>query len=366
MPLPNSSPDTVSLSIGGVAHADWLSYEIDSDLLTPADAWRMSLGGAQPLPDTVQAGADCVIRIGSDTVMVGVVDEITQQIDKRGHSISLSGRDMAGQLLDCSAPLFNELQVPLLRIVKAICSPLNITAYRIDASPTMARHKISVTPGENGWQVLQNAAEANGLWPWFEPSGTLVLGRPDVPKEANTSLRLSRSSPQWNNVLSASLTRSQHDVYSEVRILGQAAGLEGSRAMRGVWGHASADQTIRPRLKISTDYESDNPKIAELRAKKELADALLKAQTLKVTVRGHRTEEGALWTPGMRVACALDVLSINAVWLLMARTLRCSHDGGTTTELTLYQDGLWQIDAHPHSRVQRKAKLAAAAAGAQP
>ena len=166
-------------------------------------------------------------------------------------------------------------------------------------------------------------------------------------------------------MLSATFTRSLHDVYSEVRILGQAAGLEGTRAMRGVWGHATADNPVRPRLKISTDYESDNPKIAELRAKKELADGLLKAQTLKCSVRGHRTEEGVLWTPGMRVALALDALGVNGVWLLMSRTLRGGREGGTTTELTLYQDGLWQIDAHPHSRVQRKAKLAAAASGVQ-
>lgn len=363
MPLPS---DVLSLSIAGVSHADWTTYEIDSDLLTPADAWRVSLGGAHALPDAIQPGADCVIRYGADTVMVGVVDEITEQLDKRGHSISLSGRDMAGQLLDCSAPVFNELEVPLTKIVKAICDPLKITQRRIDAAATQTRHKISTTPGQNSWEVLKNAAEANGLWPWFDPSGTLILGRPDVPKEANATLVLSRDTPSQNNVLSASYTRSLHDVYSEVRILGQAAGAEGARAMRGVWGSAKADSPPRYRPKISTDYESDNPKVAELRANKELADGLLKSKCVKCTVRGHRTDEGVMWTPGMRVSLKLDALGVTGVWLLMSRTLRGGRDGGTVTELTLYQDGLWQIDAHPHSRVQRKAKLAAAASGAQP
>ena len=363
MPLPS---DMLSLSIGGVAHADWITYEIDSDLLTPADAWRVSLGGSHALPDVIQPGADCVIRYGADTVMVGVVDEITEQLDKRAHSISLSGRDMAGQLLDCSAPVFNELQVSLERILKAICDPLKINNRRIDAVSTQMRHKVSTTPGQTSWEVLQNAAEANGLWPWFDPSGTLILGRPDVPQEANATLVLSRDNPTQNNVLNATFTRSLHDVYSEVRILGQAAGAEGVRAMHGVWGSAKADNPPRYRPKISTDYESDNPKIAESRAKKELADGLLKAKCVKCTVRGHRTDAGLLWTPGMRISLKLEVLGVTGVWLLMSRTLRGGRDSGTLTDLTLYQDGLWQIDAHPHSRVQRKAKLAASASGEKP
>lgn len=361
-----SPSDRVSLSISGVSHADWLSYEIDSDLLTPADAWSMRLGGGKPLPDVIQPGADAVIRVGSDTVMVGVVDEVIEQLDKHNHSISLSGRDMAGQLLDCSAPVFNELQVSLSRIVKAICDPLKITNRRIDAAATQTRHKVSTTPGQTAWEVLQNAAEANGLWPWFDPSGQLILGRPDVPKDAAATLTLSRDNPAQNNVLSATFTRSLQDVYSEVRVLGQAAGTEGARGMHGVWGKATANNPPRARLKISTDYESDNPKIAEARAKKELADGLLKSRCVSCTVRGHRTDAGLLWTPGMRVSLKLDALGVSGVWLLMSRKLRGGRDSGTLTDLTLYQDGLWQIDAHPHSRVQRKAKLAASASGEKP
>jgi len=36
--------DAVTLIVGGREHRDWTSYELDSDLLTPADAWRVALG----------------------------------------------------------------------------------------------------------------------------------------------------------------------------------------------------------------------------------------------------------------------------------------------------------------------------------
>lgn len=356
MPLP---ADTVSLSIGGLTHTDWLSYDIDSDLLTPADAWTMQLGGGLALPESVQPGADAVIRIGSEKVMVGVVDEVTEQADKRSHSVRLSGRDLAGQLLDCSAPVFNELHVSLERILTAICKPFGIAPAQIKADKTQTRRKVSTTPGQTAWEVIQNAAEANGLWPWFDPSGVLILGRPDVVTPVVDTLVLSRTQPERNNVISASYTRSLHEVYSEVRVLGQAAGGEGERAMRGIWGKATADKPVRARLKISTDYEAENSRIAEARAKKELADGLLKSRCIVCTVRGHRTAGGALWAPGQRVALDLDALGVSGVWLLMSRKFRGGRDSGTLTDLTLYPDGLWQIDAHPHERVQRKAKLAA-------
>ena len=122
----------------------------------------------------------------------------------------------------------------------------------------------------------------------------------------------------------------------------------------------------RPRFKISTDYESNNSAVADMRATNELNDGLMKSRCLEVSVRGHRTNDGLVWTPGMRVALWFPQLGIREPWLLMSRKLRGGRDTGKVTDLTFYPDGLWQVDAHPHSRVQRKAKLAASASGTQP
>ena len=35
--------DSVEILIGGRVHTTWSRYEIESDLLTPADAWMVSL-----------------------------------------------------------------------------------------------------------------------------------------------------------------------------------------------------------------------------------------------------------------------------------------------------------------------------------
>lgn len=54
MPLPDNR---IVVSIGGKTHADWKTYDIDSDLLTPADAFNLTLGATEDLPPR-QSGSD--------------------------------------------------------------------------------------------------------------------------------------------------------------------------------------------------------------------------------------------------------------------------------------------------------------------
>ena len=36
--------EAIKLMIGSEVHADWESFEVDSDYLTPADAWHVARG----------------------------------------------------------------------------------------------------------------------------------------------------------------------------------------------------------------------------------------------------------------------------------------------------------------------------------
>ena len=69
MPTPNN---TVSLLIAGKTHSQWTDYDIDSDLLTPADDFQVTLGRpVDAKPDAVQPGDTVEVRVGEDTVLSG-------------------------------------------------------------------------------------------------------------------------------------------------------------------------------------------------------------------------------------------------------------------------------------------------------
>ena len=277
MPTP---ADTVELLIAGQAHGDWSSYEIDSDLLTPADAWHVTLGMTDGrMPPDVVVGAPVEVRVGGETVMIGRVDEINHQVSKTSHTFTMSWRDQAAVLVDCSAPVFVAKMVDLKEIVAKTVRTLGITKIRIDADATRTREKINVEPGDSAWDTLAHAAEANGLWPWFDPDGTLVIGGPDYSTPVVATLVL-RKSGKSNNVLSLAKQESVHGRYSEVTVLGQTHGTEmeqGKHALRGSW---KDDGVSWYRPKIVTDHEADNTAVCVDRAHKLISDSRLNGLTL--------------------------------------------------------------------------------------
>lgn len=359
--MPTQS-DKVQLLVGGRYHDDWDSYEIDSDLRVPADAWSVKLGmknGAMP-PDVV-AGAAIEVRVGGDTVLTGRIDDVDEAIDKRSRSIGISGRDGAAVLVDCAAPIFAARLADLDEIVAKVVRPLGVKKIRIEAANPLRREKVNVEPGDTAWHALANAAEANGLWPWFEPDGTLVVGGPDYSAPPVATLVM-RTSGKGNNVLSVRRDNSVRGRYSEVTVLGQAHGTAHEQGRHNIQYTArdTGMQWYRPRVVV--DHECDSVAVCEDRARKLLADSRLDGFGLAVRVKGHRINakgmpgDGRLWTPGMRVRAVIEPYGIDDVFFLMARRFEGGRDVGAVTDLTLKEDGAWVLDAHPHKRKHRRGK----------
>lgn len=363
-----ATPDSerISLLIGGQVHSDWLSYSVDSDLLTPADAWTVSLSlEFGRVPDIVRSGASAEIRLRNDPVMVGRIDKVASRTSKGGVSLAISGRDLAGQLLDCSAPIFSAQLLTLQEVVARIVRPLLPgVRIRIDAENALPRGKVSVEPGDSAWDALQHAAEANGLWPWFEPDGTLVVGGPDYGKPAAATL-IQRLPPNagGNNVLSLDLDDEIADSYSEVTVLAQThgggMGRQANHAVKGSWKDPSVGFD-RPRIVV--DHESDTVKHAQERARKLVLDSRLRRWTLTAVVPGHRINapglpgHGQPWAPGMRIHVIDETRGLDATCFLIARRFTGGRQSPPVTVLTLKEDGVWIVAAHPHKRRHRRGK----------
>lgn len=352
--------DTVEVLIGGVAHKGWTQYEIDSDLLTPADAWRVRL--AQPvivLPPQVVEGASVEVRMNHDTVLSGWLDERVLTVAAGQHELMLSGRDGSGVLLDCSSPMLTIRQMTLEQVVAKVVRPLGVTRIRIDAAAKLIREKVNTEPGDTAWDSLRRAAEANGLWPWFEPDGTLVVGGPryDLPPVATLTLR---ADGKGNNVLSLAERRSIVERHSDVTVYGQAHASGSGAGERD--GRNNIKATVKDegvtvyRPKVVVDHEAINADIARARGRKLISDARVKSYTLTATVRGHRTDDGVLWTPGQRVIVKSEPHNLDGVYFLMARRFTGDKSVGQRTQLTLKEDGVWVLDAHPSKRHHRRGK----------
>ena len=348
MPTPDN---TVTLLINGKTHGQWTNYDIVSDLLTPADDFSVTLGRpVDAKPDAVRAGDKVEVRVGGDTVLSGRIDRVQTVTEKGGKTLTIQGRDDAGVLLDCSAPLFNAQDMDLNQIIEKIVKPLGLAKIRIDAAKTDKTHKVQIEPGSRAWDALLEYAEANGLWPWLEPDGTLVIGGPDYTAAPVAELVL-RTNGQNNNIKRLEVNRDMAARYSEVTVLAQShSGKNNIKA-------TAKDESVKlHRPLIVTEPDIDSQAQAQRKAKKRLADSRLEGLTITATVQGHRTDDGTLWQPGQRINVLSEPDGINAVYFLMARTFTGGRGQPTETVLTLKEDGAWVLDADPPKKKQDAGK----------
>ena len=341
----------VSLVVGGKVHSNWSRYDIDSDLMKAADGWSFELfTGGDALPDLVREGAAMEVRVGQELVMVGYIDDIVETDSRENFAVSLTGRDLAGQLLDCSAPIFAANQVTLENIIKQAALPLGIKRYRIEAERLQRHDRVAIDPGVSAWDAIREAAEAAGLWPWLEPDGTLVVGGPDYSKPPVATLILSRSQPEKNNVVSISRTRSMADRASEITVLAQGHGTGQAEGQHAIKAKVRDRGVSLYRPRIVTCADADDAAMATSYAKKLQADSRLNGLTLQLEVLGHRTESGQLWKPGQRVMLWWEAKGVHSVFFVTQRKLQGGRSQPARTMLTLKEDGVWQVFAIPQDK----------------
>lgn len=349
--MPN---EAIRLTIGGQTHDTWDGWSVESDLLTAADAFELEVftKDTAKLPDVLVEGAPCTLTLGRDRVLTGQIDEFEHDISRNGIFIRINGRDRAAPLVDCSAPFVSLREAGLAEIIDQVVKPLGISQVEIRAASSKARRRIQIEPGQSAWEALLQVAEANGLWPWMEPDGRLIVGGPDYNAPPVATLILRRDG-QGNNVERLGVRRSIANRYSQITVLGQHGqydndGLDSGRAqLRSIVQDETLARRGIFRPKVIIDSASESEDMATTRARKLLADSRLDGFEIRAMVHGFRAGNGQVWTPGQRVIVRSEPHGIDGTYFLMGRTLRLTRREGAITELRLREDKMWVLDANP-------------------
>ncbi|HFZ0268943.1 TPA: phage baseplate assembly protein [Klebsiella pneumoniae] len=383
--------DKVSVIVGGKVHSDWSGYGIDSDFLIPADAWSMRLGLPDGIfPEGVARGVPVQVRVGPDVVMSGRIDRVSRTVSRDQVSLSVTGRDGAAILVDCASPLLTSRQASLEEVIAQVVRPLGIKNIELHAESSIRNDKITTEPGERAWDILLRACAGRGLWPWFRPDGTLVIGGPDYTAAPVATLVMRRSG-EGNNLLSLTDESSMERSFSRLTVLAQGhAHSTNNKKELGIIDVSSSDSLTvsgdtdtteteldtglpetgqhglqfvvedptvtyyRPQVVVM--HDADDLDQVRYRARKMMADARLEGYSLIARVQGHRTSDGVLWEPGQRIHVISEPHGIDAVYFLMGREFTGGRPGGTVTTLRLKEDGVWIPDAWPKKKKARKGR----------
>lgn len=139
--------DFAFIEAGGERIVEWTRYSIDSDLATPADGFEFSVDipredeqRRRRLAEVLAPGVEVQVLVGEDVgngrtrgryaQMVGVIDDRTINVSREGGTtFSISGRDLAGFLVDSSVDLDLDVSagMRLVDLVTAAVEPFGIT-----------------------------------------------------------------------------------------------------------------------------------------------------------------------------------------------------------------------------------------------
>ncbi|MFP8487424.1 phage baseplate assembly protein, partial [Klebsiella sp. 2HUBk32mer] len=364
---------------------------IDSDFLIPADAWSMRLGLPDGIfPEGVARGVPVQVRVGPDVVMSGRIDRVSRTVSRDQVSLSVTGRDGAAILVDCASPLLTSRQASLEEVIAQVVRPLGIKNIELHAESSIRNDKITTEPGERAWDILLRACAGRGLWPWFRPDGTLVIGGPDYTTAPVATLVMRRSG-EGNNLLSLTDESSMERSFSRLTVLaqGHAHSTNNKKELEIIDVSSSDSLTVsgdtdtteteldtglpetgqhglqftvedptvtyyRPQVVIM--HDADDLEQVRYRARKMMADARLEGYSLIARVQGHRTSDGVLWEPGQRIHVISEPHGIDAIYFLMGREFTGGRPGGAVTTLRLKEDGVWIPDAWSKKKKARKGR----------
>lgn len=351
-------PEKVELTINNVRIGHFLSYRIDADLYTPADAFRLELAN----PETaVKAGQRCELRINGDLELTGIVDKVTRHVDRKQSSIVLEGRDLMGLLLDfhCeqgktvegmklkalaemllkNVPFINrsaiQYQANVVGKIKgkkpkaddlSLCDVLD-TAQRIG----------QIEQGMTVFEVLKNYALSRGMLFYCLPDGTLVFGRPLTSGAAEYYLRLVKEGT-GNNIIESDVVTDISRRYSKVLVIGQQQGHDDISPEK-INTTGSATDPDFPFYKPYVVKECNDNVSPAMRARLIMEKQRREGLQYTFTV-GRHNQGGRNWRINAMCYVKDETQGLDRNYLIYGRTYEMNKMTGPITRLRLGEPGL--------------------------
>jgi prophage tail gpP-like protein len=269
----------------------WSSWSIESDLVTPSDAFRVEAPNvAGKLAGKFHEGQDIEVLIDGEKQLVGIIDDVIYRTTNEGARIELVGRDSFCDLVDCSATPKTYTSTDLLALAKAL-SPSWLTGWVKTSGVTLGKRTVKIDPGDSKMDVLQREAKKDVVILWLTHDGIPTIGKPDYTTSPVHRLRLwlpSSGMTSQNNIESCEVTRSMRDRFSKITVYGHgsnSSAVYGKQA-RHKQSATDADLDITREL-ILSDGDAKTIALAKIRAQREVADRTFGAFTVEATVRGH-------------------------------------------------------------------------------
>jgi prophage tail gpP-like protein len=327
---------SAEIKINGVVYGGWKTARIERGIEQIAGSFELGVSERWPGQDTprqIKRGERCEVLADGETVITGWVDDARPSYTDTQHDFQVSGRDAAGDLVDCAAihKSGQWMNAALDRVVRDVCAPFKILVS-VETDMGKAFESFSIQEGEAAYECIERACRMRAVLPVSDGKGGLVLTR---AKETQHVAEL----VEGVNILAASGEFGMKERYSKYIVKGQDRGsdddLETPETHSQVRAEASDSFVTRYRpLVVLAEGRGPHATYKD-RAAWERNVRRGRSSRATVTVQGWRTPGGKLWQPNTMVRLTSPWLGVDAELLVASVALTLDEQNGTRAELRL-------------------------------
>lgn len=338
--------DDVILTVAGRQYGAWEGAEIGGSLDTVAGSFSLVVNeryaGRQILAE-VRQDAACSVSISGETVIQGYVDEVVPSYDATGHKVTVTGRDAAGDLVDCSAQYIGgqKFNADVVGLIAEICKPFKI-AVRSDIAGLNPIPEFAIHPSQKAFEAIQQLCSFAAVMPISDGLGNLILTRAGFGG-THAPLKLGV------NILKGEGKFSSAERFSHYTVLGQANGGDDVDPDLAIGGRGDADDPgvtrFRPLIMIA-DFMAVGDQAYQRRAMWEATVRAGRAYRATYTAKDWRDDYGALWRLNALAPVTDDFLAFQDTLLISGRHFSKS-EAGTVTTLTVTRREAYELIPMP-------------------
>lgn len=322
----------ITLTVNGAQYGGWKTARVERTLDTLSGAFTLSV--SERWPDgtrPIRPFDACLLRLDADTVVTGHVDKVAVSYDDTTHTVEVTGRDTAGDLVDASA-----INSPgqwsgqrMETIAAQLLAPFGrtLTTQVPTGEPFK---KFAIQQGESVHEAISRMAKMRAVLVVSDGLGNLVITRAGTSRAATALV-------EGQNILRANGANDASERFSEYIVKAQGSGddFAGGKSTAQVKGRATDREVPRFRPLIVLAEGQANTAQAQERAEWERATRKAKGIQYTLTVAGWRQGNGQLWPLNSLVWVDSPMLALKDTMLITGVSYQLDDTAGSLTEITV-------------------------------
>lgn len=330
-------PADLALVVNGAAYRGWKGVSVTRSMESVAGQFTLDVSdrwAGLEIPWPIREEDSCRIDIDDETVLEGFVDKRSPSFSASEVSLSYSGKDRAGALVESSGIVtgasakgnkWTYRNISVLEFCTTLAAPFGIP---VSVQPGLVLPKvvqIVTHPGDSAFEMMSKAAANDGVLLVSDGTGGVVITRAGTARA--TALI------QGHNVLAAGGDFDASDRYFKYLIASQVPGTEEASGEEANVIAEAFDLGVRRQNRVllirpDKHYTGND---AQRRADWEARVRAARAEKFQITVQGWRQTFGdELWPINALVAVHLPRLGLDGDMLISQAQYTVNDQGQIT------------------------------------